>query len=367
MSNSRVRNFKDTESIMLRYFVLLTLLHSVAASLVLRGIVGTEAAERPGVLLQLEQDLGAEQNTLFSVETAMDRGDELDPDLESVRKLIGEPEGGEDYLLHGDEESEQADEFVVGSAARKLLQSVPCPNGGPVAFFNLEIDFIPDADADVSACTDLRKKELGDAINGLLTKYGIGTTGEGATVAYLAHVCSQADTTISRRKLSFGYVYNGSGSCRSCGADDSDRRQLSIFDPNWFQDTYKPELEEILSDAIMSDITPIHQQCLANVPEALVVVTAVSQSELGVECPTKHAGCCTWGDWSTCPDWTYDSKDWQQQSPSECESDWGSWIYEGCCTWGDWSTCPSWTLDSKDYQQHSPTNCESDYGTWIWN
>jgi len=261
----------------------------------------------------------------------------------------------------------------IAGPERELL-SVVCPGGeAPRAYYDIEVDMnTPDGVVvDPTLCTDAKKESLGNALNVVLLQYGSGTTTDGETVDYLAHVCIAPETmTRGRKLLKLGYRYRGYGKCDGCWGDSSDERRLQIFDPNWFENTYKLQLEEILTDAIMSDVAPNHQDCLASVPEVLVVVTAVSQSQVETTCaPTKNPGCCTWGNWDTCAPWTFFSDDIFQQSPENCEGKgkWGTWIYEGCCTWpGLWTTCPQWTITSTDSYQQSPTQCEGPGLSGIW-
>lgn len=190
------------------------------------------------------------------------------------------------------EDPVEHDKFMVQPAQeeedRELLQSVPCPHagGGPINYFQLTIDFIAQGGADTSACEESQKKELGEDINRLLLDYGMGEAGAEDDIVHLAEVCVEPENIALRRKLRrLGYTYRGGGSCRYCGGDNGDGgRSLQLYDPNWFENIYAPELENTLRNAITNTVARKHKICLGNGPQVLVGVTPVNADEVNTSC-----------------------------------------------------------------------------------
>jgi hypothetical protein len=163
------------------------------------------------------------------------------------------------------------------------IQAVPCPGGGPVSYFTLEILFVPQGGFNTNKCTSANRQKLGADINTLLINYGIGQQGVGDNAAYLATVCTTP--TLKRRRLqSFGFLWKGGGACRFCTNDNFDKRLLQTADPNWFKNIYAPELQNILRNAITNTIAPKYVVCLGNGPQVLVTVKEVSLSQLKITC-----------------------------------------------------------------------------------
>jgi hypothetical protein len=188
----------------------------------------------------------------------------------------------EDLALPIDQEDSSS---AVDDHGHRFLQvqAVPCPGGGPISYFTLEIKFVPQGGFNTNQCTSAKRQQLGAEINTLLKNYGVGQLGVGDNAAYLAKVCT--NPIVQRRRLqSFGFLWKGGGTCRYCSNDNFDKRQLQSFDPNWFKNIYAPELQNILRNAITSKIAPKYVVCLGNGPQVLVTVTEVASSQLKLNC-----------------------------------------------------------------------------------
>ena len=188
----------------------------------------------------------------------------------------------EDLVLPVDHEDTLSAVDVHGQRFLQI-QAVPCPGGGPVSYFTLEIKFIPQGGFNTNQCTKTKRQQLGAEINTLLKNYGIGQQGVGDNAAYLARVCTTP--ILQRRRLqAIGFLWKGGGACRYCDGDNVDKRQLQNSDPNWFKNIYIPELQNILRNAITSTIAPKYVVCLGNGPQVLVTVTEVALSQLRITC-----------------------------------------------------------------------------------
>lgn len=214
----------------------------------------------------------------------------LFPDIQDgeVNKVTGGQHLDEDHLIFSPEEfalheDESSDALDIHGHRSLQIQAVPCPGGGPVSYFTLEIKFIPQGGFNTSQCTSTKRQQLGAEINTLLKNYGIGQLGVGDNAAYLAKVCTTP--TLQRRRLqAIGFLWKGGGACRYCTSDNFDQRQLQNTDPNWFKNIYAPELQNILRNAITNTIAPKYVVCLGNGPQVLVTVTEVALSQLKISC-----------------------------------------------------------------------------------
>lgn len=175
--------------------------------------------------------------------------------------------------------------------ARHLqLSAVPCPGGGPINYFSLKIDFIPQVSVDSSKCTLALRQKIGTDLNALLLSYGIGPNGVGDGAAYIATVCLSPTSSYKARRLAtiIGFTWKGGGTCKSCPVDNGDGRRLvrrlQTSDPNWFKNIYVPELQNILRNAITSTVVPKHPICLGGGPQVLVVVQEILSTQLKTTC-----------------------------------------------------------------------------------
>lgn len=160
---------------------------------------------------------------------------------------------------------------------RKLLEIVPCPDGGPVYYFNVDIQLTPQGGYDTSSCTEWDQSLIGDDINSLLLDYGIGDAGQGDNTAFLAEVCALPGT--ERRKLAaIGFLWTGGGTCRLCTRDNFDKRELQNYDPNWFHNVFAPNLANLLVNNIVGSIVGNHVNCLGNGPQVVVNIVQVGSS-----------------------------------------------------------------------------------------
>jgi hypothetical protein len=162
------------------------------------------------------------------------------------------------------------------------ISVVACPGGGPVAFFNIQINLTPQGGYNTSQCTSTLRKNIGTALNTLLKNYGIGSQGVGDNAAYIARVCTTPYTTRNRRRLQvLQFVWKGGGNCRQCVSDNFDNRRRKLFsDPNWFRNIYAPELQNTLRNAITNNLVKNHVLCLGNGPRVDVYVTEVASSQV---------------------------------------------------------------------------------------
>ena len=161
---------------------------------------------------------------------------------------------------------------------RKLLETVACPGGGPVNYFNVEINLVAQGGYDTSSCTAWKKTLIGNDINTLLLDYGIGRAGQGDNAVFLAEVCEMPVTTNGRNLRAIGFLWTGGGTCRSCAGDNRDKRHLQNYDPNWFRNIYAPSLANVLRNAIVQTVVGKHVSCLGNGPQVLVNIVQVSSS-----------------------------------------------------------------------------------------
>ena len=190
---------------------------------------------------------------------------------------------GVDFMAANNEDDTPNTLLDVHGQRSLQIQVVPCPGGGPISYFTLEIKFVPQGGFNTNQCTTTKRQQLGADINTLLKNYGIGQQGVGDNAAYLAIVCTTP--TLQRRRLqTIGFLWKGGGTCRYCTNDNFDKRLLQSTDPNWFKNIYAPELQNILRNAITSTIAPKYVVCLGNGPQVLVTVTEVSSSQLKLGC-----------------------------------------------------------------------------------
>ena len=124
---------------------------------------------------------------------------------------------------------------------------------------------------------------------------GIGEARADDEAIFLAGVCPQP-TTSNRRKLWFvpSFMWLGAGGCRGCFGDDNDMRALqsnvrgtmhSVSGTNlWFTQTFAPQLEITVENAIKQEIAPNHQHCLGSSPGASVEIIKVSLQDLEFQC-----------------------------------------------------------------------------------
>lgn len=186
-------------------------------------------------------------------------------------------------------EAMELEEQQLEQGKRRLtLPGVPCESyPGPVNNFELSFDLVPQGGFNLGGCTARKRRLLGKAINNLLQDYGIGDLGVGDDAAFVAEVCTSPSSR--RRRLSTtNWTYNGGGKCRFCNDDDFDgrktrflesgvdssRRQLT--DPNWFNNIYKPEMQNTLRNEFTNNVAPNHVACLGNGPQVNPVITEIS-------------------------------------------------------------------------------------------
>jgi hypothetical protein len=153
-------------------------------------------------------------------------------------------------------DSRVAPETAIKRQDRKLVEIVPCPGGGPVYYFNVDIQLTPQGGYDTSSCTEWDQSLIGNDINSLLLDYGVGDAGQGDNTAFLAEVCAVPAT--GRRRLgAIGFLWTGGGTCRLCTQDNFDKRQLQSYDPNWFHNIFAPNLANLLVNNIVGAIVEI--------------------------------------------------------------------------------------------------------------
>ena len=197
--------------------------------------------------------------------------------------LISPAGTGVDFVAANNQDDSSSTLLDIDGQRFLQVQAVPCPGGGPISYFTLEIKFVPQGGFNTYQCTATKRQQLGADINTLLKNYGIGQQGVGDNAAYLAKVCT--NPTLQRRRLqTIGFLWKGGGTCRYCTNDNFDQRLLQSTDPNWFKNIYAPELQNILRNAITSTIAPKYVVCLGNGPQVLVTVTEVSSSQLKLGC-----------------------------------------------------------------------------------
>ncbi|KAI2508898.1 hypothetical protein MHU86_5508 [Fragilaria crotonensis] len=175
-----------------------------------------------------------------------------------------------------------------------VVLPVSCPGeGGILNYFSLSLDLNPQGGFNTDKCTSEQMEKLGLDINGLLLDYGMREQGEGDDAVFLAHVCSHPITE-NRRLGAMGFLFMGGGTCRFCRNDNFDQRRLRPVvhderriqenDPNWFTNTYAPELQNILRNAIAQDIVENFFDCLGRGPQVTVTVSEVSPREASYGC-----------------------------------------------------------------------------------
>lgn len=186
-----------------------------------------------------------------------------------------------------------------------------CVEDHNVDYFDIDV-FIQPKLTHPTDCQPADMVMLGHDINAILWKYGVGKEGEGDQDAiFVAGVCPQP-TLQQRRQLGLtlqphGYIYTGIGGCRHfCSPDDFDARLLlenndmELFQKNedsrqqrklasdWFENTFKPELETTLENAISSEVAPLHRGCVGWSPTIEVNVKGVNRFE-DLESPCSAA------------------------------------------------------------------------------
>lgn len=178
-------------------------------------------------------------------------------------------------------EAMENQENHISSGQRRLtLPSVPCGSTpGKIHLFEVHVSLKAEIGYDLSGCTSTKKQQLGDAINGLLIDYGVGTPGAGDNGAFVAEVCNDPDR---RRRLNgVSFTFNGGGKCRFCNQDNFDARRLdsSSDDDNWFANAYMPAMETMLVNTLQNSIVGNHVACLGSTPDNV----AVNLKEIYVE------------------------------------------------------------------------------------
>ena len=165
----------------------------------------------------------------------------------------------------------------------RLLQygTVPCPGGCPLSSFTLSIGFVTQPNVDLAKCTTTMKTSIAIAINALLLDYGIGTAGNGDGAKFIAAVCTKPTTRYGRRRLQIGFVWKGGGICNKCPKDNGDGRLLlrslqTTCDPNWFNNIYRPEVQNVLRNSITAKVVPKYPICFGGGPQVNVVITQVT-------------------------------------------------------------------------------------------
>jgi hypothetical protein len=177
----------------------------------------------------------------------------------------------------------------AGKSDRNLQTNVvQCSNGSDVFFFNIQIDLTPQGGFNTGGCNTSLQQKIGADLNTLLISYGVGPLGKGDGAKYLARVCPTPIKVTGRRRLNsnvLNFVWKGGGTCRQCLGDNSDGRKRSLLgDPNWFRNTYVPELQNTLRNAITSRVVINHKTCLGNGPRVDVFVTEVPESQVITKC-----------------------------------------------------------------------------------
>ena len=167
---------------------------------------------------------------------------------------------------------------------RRELQDLTftCPGGSPPFYFTISIVLTPQGSYDTSQCTTTMMEQIGVHLNSLLYNYGLGDAGEEDNAAYAAAVCPNPSTE-RRRLIVATYIWRGGGACRQCITDNFDRRRL--FDPNWFQNVYVPEMQNVLRNAIVHTVVSNYESCLGSGPVVSVTVQEVNtESQVPTTC-----------------------------------------------------------------------------------
>jgi len=204
----------------------------------------------------------------------------------SLRAGGGGRNNNEDATMIENEESDNIEEHNRQLA----VNHVPCNGGaGPINYFDLDFQLTTQGGWNLSKCTSSKKKQLGTAINKFLQAYGLGSAGVGDNAAYVASVCKTPSvTTTGRRQLlnKYAFLYSGGGACRFCKNDNLDgRRELWVnTDPNWFNNVYRPEMQNILRNAFTQEVAPQHTACLGNGPVVNPIITAISKESTNMKC-----------------------------------------------------------------------------------
>jgi hypothetical protein len=170
-----------------------------------------------------------------------------------------------------------------GNDERRLQYgTVACQGSCPLNKFALSINFTTQPSVDPTKCTTIMQSKIAVDLNALLLNYGVGTAGNGDGAKYIASVCTKPTTLKRRRRLIIrGFVWWGGGICVKCPFDDGDGRLLlrglqTTCDPNWFNNVYRPELQNVLRNAITALVVPKYPICFGGGPQVNVVVTQVA-------------------------------------------------------------------------------------------
>lgn len=185
------------------------------------------------------------------------------------------------------------------SDRHRQLLSV-CVGPSQIYYFEVEIRLVPDENTGI--CNIADQVLLGNEINQLLYEYGLGQAGADDDAVFHAGVCPQPTTSGRRRKLrlrSNGFIWRGGGGCRYCLWDDFDHRNLqqgvlkngllnkfgaNKDSENWFTETFAPEMEPTLENAIRDQILPNRTNCLGIDPVIDVTLIEVSLKDLDLAC-----------------------------------------------------------------------------------
>lgn len=205
-------------------------------------------------------------------------------------------------LMEGEIFDNDLFEQSMVQSSHRALNDDDCVENHGVDYFDIEISMHPTTA--ITNCQLADTVVLGHDINRLLWDYGVGESGENDGAIFVAVVCPKP-TSGRRRQLGSalqpsGFIYPGIGGCRNyCHPDDNDARHLLVVDDEdfkddsqqsreltsaWFENTFKPQLENQMLAAITNDIVPQHQGCLGLNPTINVAVTGMSYSQLESPC-----------------------------------------------------------------------------------
>ena len=244
-------------------------------------------------------------------------------------------------VAHASPSLRQGREEDAASASEDEVD-VPCNgNEGPQYSFALDIKLTPQGGHKLKGCGTRKKKALQDDLNEFLLDYGVGEQGRGDETAFLAEVCdtSLSDRPAPRRPKSEGratpststgksngiplpccgwanggcmnpnnsfcqgnedqctgacngqwhtddrrhlaasvFRYYGGGFCRYCLWDNLDHRRLWKGDPYWFDNVFKPELQNLVRNEFTATVAPNHWACLGNGPRVDVDVSEIDEA-----------------------------------------------------------------------------------------
>jgi hypothetical protein len=148
-------------------------------------------------------------------------------------------------------------------------------------YFRFEVEVLPPDNLEWGWCLDADRVLLDQDMYRALTNYGLGQASADFQAVFSPNVCADRYAMLLAFRA-MGFSWNGGIGCRSCSADNYDRK-LRGLQTNPLLQPFATAFKNVL----VTNVVPKHKNCLGTNPLVNVKVIEVTLAELN-SCPSTN-------------------------------------------------------------------------------